>query len=207
MKFAVVVLAVVLFGGASLAMAQEGGAVVGKAAPDFTLTDSNGKSHSLSAYKGKTVVLEWVNFGCPFVKTHYGSGNMQKLQKAYTGKGVVWLSVNSSGEGKEGFHTPAEINAALSEKGGAQTAYLIDADGKVGHLYGARTTPHMFVIDTKGTVVYAGGIDDKPSTDQADIATATNYVSAALDDTLAGKAVRTTVSKPYGCSVKYSTAE
>ena len=206
MKFAVIALAVVLFGGAALASAQEG-AVVGKAAPDFTLTDSNGKSHSLSAYKGKTVVLEWVNFGCPFVRKHYGAGNMQKLQKGYTGKGVVWLSVNSSGEGKEGFHTAAEINALLSEKGAAPSAYLVDASGKVGHLYGARTTPHMFVIDPQGTLVYAGGIDDKPSTDQADIAGATNYVAAALDDTLAGKAVRTSVSKPYGCSVKYSSAE
>jgi len=206
MKFALVVLAVAVLGGAALASAQEG-AVVGKAAPDFTLTDSNGKAHTLSAYKGKTVVLEWVNFGCPFVGKHYGSGNMQKLQKSYTGKGVVWLSVSSSGQGKEGFHTAAEINSLLSEKGAAPSAYLVDANGKVGHLYGARTTPHMFVVDPKGTLVYAGGIDDKPSTDQADIAGATNYVSAALDDTLAGKAVRTSTSKPYGCSVKYSAAE
>jgi hypothetical protein len=206
MKFAVLALAVILFGGAALASAGES-AVVGKPAPEFTLTDSNGKSHSLSAYKGKTVVLEWINFGCPFVRKHYGSGNMQKLQAAYTGKGVVWLSVNSSGEGKEGYHTAAEINSALSEKKAAPSAYLVDTNGKVGRLYGARTTPHMFVIDPQGTLVYAGGIDDKPSTDQADIAGATNYVAAALDDTLAGKAVRTSVSKPYGCSVKYSTAE
>lgn len=206
MKLAVLALGILIFGGAALASAQEG-AVVGKAAPDFTLTDSNGKSHSLSAYKGKTVVLEWVNFGCPFVRKHYDSGNMQKLQKAYTGKGVVWLSVNSSGEGQQGFHTAAEINSLLGEKNASPSAYLVDTNGKVGHLYGARTTPHMFVVDPKGTLVYAGGIDDKPSTDQADIATATNYVSAALDDTLAGKAVRTTASKPYGCSVKYSSAE
>jgi alkyl hydroperoxide reductase subunit AhpC len=206
MKFAVVALAVILFGGAALASAQEG-AVVGKPAPDFTLTDSNGKSHSLSAYKGKTVVLEWVNFGCPFVRKHYGAGNMQKLQKDYTGKGVVWLSLNSSGQGKEGFHTAAEINSLLSEKGAAPSAYLSDTNGKVGHQYGARTTPHMFVIDPKGTLVYAGGIDDKPSTDQADIPGATNYVAAALDEALAGKKVATAVTKPYGCSVKYSNAE
>jgi glutathione peroxidase-family protein len=185
----------------------QGGAVVGQPAPEFTLKDSNGQSHTLSSLRGKYVVLEWVNFGCPFVQKHYGSGNMQKLQKAYTGKGVVWLSVNSSGEGKQGYYKAADLAPVLKEKGAAATAYLIDADGKVGHQYGARTTPHMFVIDPKGTLVYAGGIDDKPSTDQADIAGATNYVSAALDSALAGKAIATAVTKPYGCSVKYSDAE
>ena len=185
----------------------QGGAVVGQPAPEFTLKDNSGQSHALSSFRGKYVVLEWVNFGCPFVNKHYGSGNMQKLQKAYTGKGVVWLSVNSSGEGKQGYYPAAELGGVLKEKGAAPTAYLIDTDGKVGHLYGARTTPHMFVVDPKGTVVYAGGIDDKPSTDQADIAGATNYVAAALDQALAGKAVATAVTKPYGCSVKYSNAE
>ena len=206
MKKAIVAAALVV-AGASFASAQTGSAVVGKAAPDFTLVDSNGQSHTLSSYKGKHVVLEWVNFGCPFVNKHYGSGNMQRLQKAYTGKGVVWLSVNSSAQGKQGFHAPAELNALLKEKGAAPSAYLIDTDGKVGHLYGARTTPHMFVVDPKGTLLYAGGIDDRPSTDQADIEGATNYVAAALDQALAGKAVTVATSKPYGCSVKYNSAE
>lgn len=188
------------------APAQAGTAVVGQAAPEFTLTDSNGKAHTLSSYKGRHVVLEWVNFGCPFVAKHYGSGNMQRLQKAYRDKGVVWLAVNSSAEGKQGYHTAAEIGALLKEKGSAPTAYLIDTPGTVGQLYGARTTPHMYVIDPKGTLVYAGGIDDRPTTDVADIEGATNYVKAALDETLAGKPVTTAVTKPYGCSVKYASA-
>jgi hypothetical protein len=203
MKKAVMMTALMMLGGAGSAFA--GGAVVGQPAPDFTLVDSNGQKHTLSSYKGKHVVLEWVNFGCPFVVKHYGSGNMQKLQKAYTGKGVVWLSVNSSGPGLQGNFTPAEVNAQLKEKGGAASAYLLDSDGKVGHLYGARTTPHMFIIDPQGTLVYAGGIDDKPSTDQADIASATNYVASGLDQALAGKKIVTAVTKPYGCSVKYAT--
>jgi hypothetical protein len=186
---------------AAPALAQAG---VGKPAPDFTLMDSTGKSHTLSAYRGQHVVLEWVNFGCPFVRKHYDSGNMQRLQKAYTGKGVVWLSINSSAAGKQGHHTPAEINAALARHGAAPTAYLVDAAGTTGHAYGARTTPHMFVVNPAGTIVYAGGIDDRPSTDVADIEGATNYVRAALDEVLAGKAVSVADTKPYGCSVKYA---
>jgi peroxiredoxin len=178
-------------------------AVVGQPAPGFTLVDSNGARHTLSDLKGKVVVLEWVNFECPFVGKHYGSGNMQRLQKAYTGKGVVWLSVNSSAEGKQGYFAVEKINALMKEKGASPTAYLIDTDGAVGRAYGAKTTPHMFVLDAKGAVVYAGGIDDAPSTDQADIATAKNFVSAALDEALAGKPVTTASSAPYGCSVKY----
>ena len=201
-----VMVAALAVGSVSPALAQSG-AVVGKPAPEFTLKDGSGQSHALSSLRGKYVVLEWVNFGCPFVNKHYGSGNMQKLQKAYTGKGVVWLSVNSSGQGKQGYYPAAELAGVLKDKGAAATAYLLDTDGKVGHLYGARTTPHMFVIDPKGTLVYAGGIDDKPSTDQADIAGATNYVAAALDQSLAGQKVATAVTKPYGCSVKYSDAE
>lgn len=206
MNDGLMVIALVL-GGLAAASAQTGGAVVGKAAPGFTLVDSGGASHALSSFRGKHVVLEWVNFGCPFVKKHYDSGNMQRLQKAYTGKGVVWLSINSSGEGNQGYYTAAEVNALVKEKGAAPSAYLIDTSGKVGHLYGARTTPHMFVIDPAGTVVYAGGIDDRPSTDAADIAGATNYVSAALDQALSGKPIAAAVTKPYGCSVKYSSAE
>jgi peroxiredoxin len=178
-------------------------AVVGQPAPAFTAKDTKGVSHELEALKGRFVVLEWVNFDCPFVAKHYGSGNMQKLQKTYTGKGVVWLSVNSSAPGNQGSYPAARVNALLQEKGAAPTAYLLDSDGTVGRAYGAKTTPHMFVIDPKGTVVYAGGIDDKPSTEPADVPTARNYVAAALDASLAGKPVTTPTSPPYGCSVKY----
>lgn len=178
-------------------------AVVGRPAPAFTLTDSNGNSHSLADYQGKHVVLEWINHGCPFVQKHYDSGNMQRLQKKYVEKDVVWLSIASSAEGKQGNLTPAEWNAVEKEKGAAPTALLIDADGKVGRLYGARTTPHMFVIDASGTLVYAGAIDDKPSTKQADIATAKNFVAAALDESMLGRPVTVASEEPYGCSVKY----
>jgi hypothetical protein len=178
-------------------------AVVGKAAPEFSAPDTTGATRSLSAYKGKFVVLEWVNFECPFVGKHYGSGHMQKLQKDYTGKGVVWLSVNSSTAGSQGYYASDKVNALLKQKGAAPTAYLLDTAGSVGRAYGARTTPHMFIVDPQGTLIYAGGIDDTPSTDQADIATAKNYVSKALDEALAGKPVTTASSQAYGCSVKY----
>lgn len=179
-------------------------AIVGQLAPAFTLTDSNGQTRSLSDFKGKIVVLEWWNYQCPFVGKHYGGGNMQKLQKAWTGRGVVWLTVSSSAPGKQGYVAGPKANALMKEKGGAPTAILLDHDGTVGRAYGARTTPHMFVIDRKGTLVYEGGIDDKPSTDVADLATATNYVEAALEDVSAGRPVSTPTSEPYGCSVKYS---
>ena len=179
-------------------------AVVGDPAPAFTLADTNGRSHSLADLKGKTVVLEWWNYECPFVGKHYGSGNMQRLQKEWTAKGVVWLTISSSAPGKQGYVDGAQANTLMKEKQGAPTAVLLDHDGKVGRAYGAKTTPHMFVIDPGGTVVYAGGIDDKPSTDQADIATAKNYVSAALGEVTAGKPVTMAISQPYGCSVKYA---
>ena len=189
-----------LAGTASLAQAA---AVVGQAAPAFTLTDVQGKSHSLDTLMGKWVVLEWVNYDCPFVQKHYKSGNMQALQTEYTGKGVVWLSVNSSAPGKQGNFTTAEIEAKGRERKVAYSAYLLDTDGKVGRAYDAKTTPHMYVIDPTGKLVYAGGIDDKPSTDLADVKTANNYVRAALDAAMAGKPVAVTNSQPYGCSVKY----
>ena len=192
-------LAILALGAAS---AHAAGAV-GQPAPGFSLNDAKGAKHSLSDYKGQTVVLEWVNYECPFVKKHYSSGNMQKLQSTYTGKGVVWLSINSSAPGKQGNFAPDVIQSMFAERKAGSTAYLIDADGTVGRAYGAKTTPHMFVIDAAGMVVYAGGIDDKPSTDLADIAGARNYVQAALDETLAGKPVSTPTSTPYGCSVKY----
>lgn len=185
------------------AVPAQAAAVVGQPAPEFKLQDGSGKSHSLSSFKGKHVVLEWNNFDCPFVKKHYGSGNMQGVQSKYTARGVVWLTVNSSAAGKEGHLKPADVAAKLAERKAVPTAYLLDADGTVGRAYGARTTPHMFVIDPKGTLVYAGGIDDKPSTDAADIAGARNHVAAALDEALAGKPVSVPSSAPYGCSVKY----
>lgn len=176
----------------------------GASAPDFTLTDTSGASHKLSDFKGKTVVLEWVNHGCPFVVKHYSKGNMQGLQADYTGKGVVWLSICSSAEGKQGYNTAEGWQKLNTEKGGKATAILLDPEGTVGKLYGAKTTPHMYVINAEGTLVYQGAIDDKPSTDSDDIPGAKNYVKAALDEVLAGKPVTTGQTKPYGCGVKYA---
>jgi hypothetical protein len=187
----------------SMPASARAAAVVGQLAPDFSARDASGATQSLSAYKGKYVVLEWVNFECPFVGKHYGSGHMQKLQKDYTAKGVVWLSVNSSATGKQGYYAPDKINALVKEKGASPTAYMIDTAGTIGRAYGARSTPHMFIIDPRGTLIYAGGIDDTPSTDLADIKTAKNYVQKALDEALAGKPVSTPTSAAYGCSVKY----
>ena len=172
-------------------------------APNFKLADSNSKEHSLSDFSGKIVVLEWINFECPFVKKHYNSQNMQSLQLKYTKKDVVWLSINSSAEGKQGNFSNDEINNRIKNLNAKMSAYLIDADGNVGKLYGAKTTPHMYIIDKEGKLVYAGGIDDKASTDIEDIEEAENYVSLALDELLAGKNVSLQTSKPYGCSVKY----
>lgn len=175
----------------------------GKKAPAFSLKDVNGKVHDLKDYKGKYVVLEWVNYDCPFVKKHYNAGNMQMLQKKYTEQGVVWLAINSSAPGKQGNFTQEEILKRSKDHGAAFSAYLIDADGKVGKKYGAKTTPHMFIVDPKGRVAYAGAIDDIKSTKVTDIEKATNYISAALDAALAGKEITVTTTKPYGCSVKY----
>lgn len=177
---------------------------MGKAAPDFTLTDIHGNKHSLSEFKGKTVVLEWVNPECPFVMKHYDkSGNMPKTQKAATSDGVIWLQINSGSPGAQGDYAPAKVMEWQKRNAVASTAYFRDQDGKVGKLYDARTTPHMYVIDPSGTLVYAGGIDDIRSSKPEDISRATNYVNAALADLKAGKPVRTKHSQPYGCSVKY----
>lgn len=187
-----------------LTIAQSQAAVkVGEQAPDFTLTDSNGQTHSLSEYTGKYVVLEWVNYECPFVIKHYGSDNMQTLQKQLTQDGVVWLSINSSAEGKQGHFSPAEVNQKMQERGAKPTAYLLDSDGKIGKEYGAKTTPHMFVIDPDQKLVYQGAIDDNPSFDPKDIPNSKNYVLAAMNDIKAGKAVGESSTKSYGCSVKY----
>jgi len=179
-------------------------AQVGQPAPAFTLKDSKGTSHNLADFKGKTVVLEWINHGCPFVVKHYSGGAMQALQKDYTAKGVVWLSICSSAPGKQGHMSPEEWNKTNAEKGAAPSAVLLDEDGKVGKLYQAKTTPHMYVINPEGLLVYAGAIDSIKSTSAADVPKADNYVKSALDEVLAGKPVTTASTEAYGCSVKYA---
>jgi len=176
---------------------------VGAKAPAFSVVDSAGKTRSLNEFAGKTVVLEWTNHDCPFVKKHYDSGNMQKTQATAAADGAVWLSVVSSAPGKQGHVSPAEAGALTASRKAQPAAVLLDADGAMGKAYGAKTTPHMFVIDKAGTLVYAGGIDDKPTANQADIAGATNYVLAALGSVKSGTPVAVPTSKPYGCSVKY----
>ncbi len=176
---------------------------VGNPAPAFTLADAEGKTHSLADFKGKTVVLEWFNYGCPFVVKHYASGNMQGLQESATEEDVVWLTIVSSAPGKQGHLTPDEAKAKKSELGLKATAILLDEDGQVGKLYNAKTTPEMFVINGEGTLVYMGAIDDRADTKEASIDGATNYVTAALDALESGEPVETAKTKPYGCSVKY----
>lgn len=179
--------------------------VTGQPARDFKLTDMNGKTVQLSQFKGKTVVLEWHNSGCPFVQKHYNSGNMQKTQAAAVGQGVVWLTVNSGAPGKQGHMTLEQTRAFMKSSGSKASNYLLDPEGTVGKGYDARTTPHMYVINPAGTLVYQGGIDDKPTADAADIATARNHVLAALGEIKAGKPVSVAESRPYGCSVKYAS--
>jgi peroxiredoxin len=177
---------------------------VGAAAPNFKLADVNGKPVTLSDYRGKTVVLEWHNPGCPFVKKHYDSGSMQKTQAAAAKDGVVWLTINSGAPGKQGHMTGAEAKALVAKAGAKPAAYLLDPRGVVGKVYDAKTTPHMYVVNKAGTLVYAGGIDDKPTANPADIAGARNHVLAALAELKAGKPVSVATSRPYGCSVKYA---
>jgi alkyl hydroperoxide reductase subunit AhpC len=176
---------------------------VGKAAPEFKAVDTYGKAHALSQYRGKWVVLEWLNHGCPYVRKHYDNNLMQALQKKYAAKGVVWLSVVSSAPGKQGHHSNDEANALTKEKGAAPHAVLVDASGTVGRLYDARNTPHMFVIDRQGTIVYMGGIDDKPSRLMTLSKGARPHVDIALQEAMAGKPVSVPLSQPYGCNVKY----
>jgi len=177
---------------------------VGEKAPDFMATDSNGVEHTLSQYAGKYVVLEWHNNGCPYVRKQYNSGNMQKLQKEWTARGGVWLTVISSAPGMQGYVTANEENTYLIQMNAAPTAALLDPTGKLGHLYDAKTSPHMFIIDPSGKLIYDGAIDDQPTPDPASVAGATNYVSQALAEALAGKPVSVPTSRPYGCSVKYA---
>ena len=181
------------------------GPEVGKTAPDFSVADATGKVMKLSDYRGKTVVLEWTNDECPYVMKHYSSNNMQTLQKEATGKGVVWLSIISSAPGEQGNVDGAKATELTKKRGAAPTAVLLDPEGKTGRLYDAKTTPHMYVVDAKGTLVYMGGIDDKATANVADIKTAKNYVRAALDSIASGKPVENAVTRPYGCSVKYSS--
>lgn len=194
-----------LFAAAALVIAAPAlaAAVVGQPAPAFTATDSNGRTVSLSDFKGKPVVLEWTNAECPFVQKYYSGGDMQKLQAQARKDGAVWLTINSGAPGKQGHVTGAEANAKIRQQGTQSTAYLLDTNGSIGTAYGARTTPHMFVIAPDGTLAYAGGIDSIPSANPADIAKAEPLVKLALADVKAGKAVDTPTSKPYGCSVKY----
>lgn len=179
-------------------------AKIGQAAPDFTATASNGKTFRLSDYRGKYIVLEWHNNGCPYVGKHYKSGNMQRLQKQWTARSVVWFTIISSAPGKQGYVTASEENQYLAKMQAAPTAALLDPTGEIGHLYDAKTSPQMVVINPQGILIYDGAIDDKPTTDLSDIDGATNYVNLALEQAMVGKQVETPSARPYGCSVKYS---
>jgi peroxiredoxin len=176
----------------------------GTQAPDFKGTDSNGVTHTLSQYRGKYIVLEWANKGCPYEQKHYLSGNMEALQKEWTDKGVVWLSILSSAPGEQGNVTPAEENQYLKTMHAAPTAAILDPSGEIGHLYQAKTTPHIFIIDPKGKLIYQGAIDDKPTTDLSDVQHAHNYLNEALNAAMAGKPVPMASTRPYGCAVKYA---
>jgi peroxiredoxin len=193
---------VILSAGMQFASAQ---ALIGAAAPAFTLTDSNGRTLSLADFKGKTVVLEWTSHECPYVGKHYRGNNMQALQKKWTGQGVVWLSVISSAPGQPGHVSPQQANKLTVDREAAPTAVLFDPTGKVGHAYGARTTPHMYVINSEGALVYKGGIDDQPTARLQDLKGARNFVDQALSEISQGKPVSVTASRAYGCSIKYGS--
>ncbi|MBN1917878.1 MAG: thioredoxin family protein [Verrucomicrobia bacterium] len=178
-------------------------AEVGKPAPDFTATDAQGNTHTLSSYRGKYVVLEWFNAQCPFVRKYYDSGAMQELQQACGDKGVVWLTICSSAKGKQGYYEGEALTNLIEKEKSNATSYLVDTDGTVGRRYAAKTTPHMFVISPEGLLLYAGAIDNRPSVRPSDIEGAANYVVQALDAAMAGREIETTSTKSYGCSVKY----
>ena len=179
---------------------------VGSAAPDFSLPDAKGNTHSLSQYKGKYVVLEWFNPQCPFVKKHYGSSNMQNLQKEFTDKGVIWLTIDSNAPGTEGNLTPEEAQKIAASWKTHETAILLDPEGNAGRAYGSKNTPNMVIVNPDGKVIYHGAIDSKATPNPSDIPSSTNYVKAALEQSLAGKSVATPETKPYGCSVKYKSS-
>jgi peroxiredoxin len=199
MKRITVVLAAWIWAVSGLAAAP----AVGESAPDFVGTDSKGGEIRLSDFAGEVVVLEWTNHDCPYVRKHYGTGNMQALQKRATERGVVWLSVISSAPGKQGHVSAAEANRLTEDRDASPTAVILDPDGTIGRLYAARTTPHMFIVDESGALVFAGGIDDQPSSRPDTVNGARNYVDAALGELLDGRSVSITTSRPYGCSVKY----
>ena len=202
-RVCVILIAAAWLAAAAPRAAAVDGPSIGKTAPDFVGTDSNGKTVALKDLRGHIVVLEWSNNQCPFVGKHYRSGNMQALQKEATGQGVIWLTVLSSAPGAQGNVTAAEANELTRSRGAAPTAVILDPSGSIGRAYGARTTPHMFVIDKSGTLAYLGGMDDKATTDVADIPTAKNYVRLALTAVMSGTPVQDPVTRPYGCSVKY----
>jgi peroxiredoxin len=187
------------------AMPAAAAPTLGQAAPAFQLTDAEGKTRSLAEFKGKTVVLEWTNDGCPYVQKHYNSKNMQNTQAAATKDGVVWLTIISSAPGQQGYLTSPQAKAWKASAGASSTAVLLDPKGAVGKAYDAKTTPHMYVVDKAGTLVYMGGIDDKPSAAPASLQGARNYVTAALADVKAGRPIAQAVTRPYGCSVKYAS--
>jgi peroxiredoxin len=192
-------------GATLLAGPAQAAATVGAPAPAFTLTDTDGRSRSLAEFKGRTVVLEWVNPGCPFVRKHYDSANLPRLQQEFTGKGVVWLAINSTEKAASDHLAPPELARWMQTQKAAPTATLMDEEGSVGRAYGARTTPHMYIIDAQGTLVYAGGIDSIASARVADIQTATNYVRQGLTELLAGQPIRQASTRPYGCTIKYKS--
>lgn len=188
----------------TLPLLGQAAAVPGQAAPDFSVKDAGGNTHTLADYKGEWLVLEWFNKDCPYVKKHYGSNNMQTLQKTYTDKGVKWLTVISSVEGKQGYFTVEEaVKEASNHNLAASAPFLLDTEGKMGKAYDAKTTPHMFLINPEGVVLYTGAIDDNDSANPSVIADSKNYIAAALDEAMAGKPVTTAVSRPYGCTIKY----
>ena len=198
------ILGTVLGAGLCAASGASAQAVIGQPAPAFTTVDANGKTVSLADFKGKHVVLEWVNPGCPYVQKHYNGGNMPATQKAATAKGVTWLAVSSTAKDAGDYRAPKDLVGWIEGKGGAPSATLIDESGKVGRAYGARTTPHMYLIDPQGKLLYAGAIDSKPTSNPADIASATNYVNQAVGEALAGKPVSQPTTRAYGCSIKYA---
>jgi peroxiredoxin len=183
--------------------AQVDGPEIGQPAPEFTLPDTHGRDHSLADYRGEWVVLEWLNYECPFVRKHYDSGNMQSLQQEYGDKGVKWLAIVSSAPGKQGYHEPDDMNRISERNRSKVLGVLLDPDGEVGHLYGAQNTPQMFVVNPEGVLLYNGAIDDKPSARASSLEGAHNYLAAALDEAMSGREVSVPTSKPYGCSVKY----
>ena len=198
----------ITFGGlAAMALPAAAKPQIGQPAPAFQAVDADGRTRSLEEFKGKTVVLEWTNNGCPYVGKHYNSGNMQRLQRDAAKAGVVWLTIASSAPDMQGYVTGPQAKAWKAKVNAASTAILLDPNGRLGRTYDARVTPHMFVIDGAGKLVYMGGIDDKPSSELSSLKGATNYVSAALADVKAGRPVAQPVTRPYGCGVKYASAD